>query len=67
MHDATKATPPQVPIRPQIPRAKIWLFGALFFFVAISMYAGTMYRIKHYGYVGVGADQPITPDAKLTN
>lgn len=67
MNDTQKATPPRANNRPQIPRAKIWLFGALFFFVAIGMYAGTMYRIKHYGYVGLGADQPITPDAKLTN
>ena len=72
MNDSSKASqsqanPSKANSRPPIPRVKVWLFGALFFFIAVGMYAGTMYRIKNYGYVGVGADQPITPDAKLTN
>jgi len=53
--------------RPQIPRAKIWIIGGLFLVAAIGMYAGTMYRIQNYGYVGLGADQPIKPGAELTN
>jgi len=53
--------------KPQIPRAKIWFIGGLFLIVGIGMYAGTMYRIQNYGYVGLGADQPIKPGAKLTD
>lgn len=57
----------QPPARPQIPRARIWIMGALFLIVGIGMYAGTMYRIQNYGYVGVGDDQPITEDTQLRN
>jgi len=53
--------------RPQIPRTKIWIIAGLFLVAAIGMYAGTMYRIQNYGYVGLGADQPIKPGAELTN
>ncbi|MEG3619457.1 hypothetical protein V5T82_13395 [Magnetovibrio sp. PR-2] len=53
--------------RPEIPRARLWIMGALFLIVGIGMYAGTMYRIQNYGYVGVGADQPIKEDTQLHN
>jgi len=53
--------------RPQVPRAKLWIIGGLFLIAAIGMYAGTMYRIQNYGYVGLGADQPIKPGVQLTN
>ena len=55
----------QPPARPEVPRVRIWIMGALFLIVGIGMYAGTMYRIQNYGYVGVGDDQPITEDTQL--
>jgi len=63
---ATRAGAPHVN-KPQIPSAKLWLIGGVFLLVGIGMYAGTMYRIQNYGYVGLGADQPIKPGVKLTD
>ncbi len=51
--------------QPHVPRLKFWIIGGLFFIAAVGMYAGTMYRIQNHGYVGVGADQPITPGTEL--
>jgi len=48
--------------RPRVPRAKLWIFFGLFFIVAVGMYAGTMYRIKNYGYTGLGQDQLAHPE-----
>lgn len=49
----------------QVPKGKLWVIGGLFLIAAIGMYAGTMYRIQNYGYVGVGNDQPIVaPDTQ---
>lgn len=50
--------------RPAVPRAKLWIFFALFSIVAASMYAGTWYRIQHYGFTGTGADQLAHPEGK---
>ncbi len=63
----TGPTDPKSNSRPDIPRVRIWIMGALFLIVGIGMYAGTMYRIQNYGYVGVGDDQPITKDKQLRN
>lgn len=46
----------------QIPRARMWIFAGLFLIVAIAMYAGTMYRIQHYGYTGIGQDKLAHPE-----
>ncbi|HEY9078453.1 hypothetical protein [Magnetovibrio sp.] len=67
MSETPQTNAAQSPARPQIPRTKIWVIGGLFLIAAIGMYAGTMYRIQNYGYVGLGADQPIKPGAELTN
>jgi len=68
--DGSQNEPPVGPHDPpqgrHIPRGKIWLFGAVLLLISFGMYAGTMYRIKSYGYVGAGADQPIKPDVQLT-
>jgi len=53
--------------KPRIPRARIWIMGALFLIVAVGMYAGTMYRIQNHGYVGIDDDQPIAAPAERTN
>ena len=63
----TSPTDPKPTARPDIPRARIWIMGALFLIVGIGMYAGTMYRIQNYGYMGVGDDQPITEGKELRN
>lgn len=65
--DAVTGANGQSKSKPQIPRTRIWLIGGIFLLVGIGMYAGTMYRIQNYGYVGLGADQPIKPGAKLTD
>jgi hypothetical protein len=52
---------PHAPHR--IPRTKFWVIGGLFLIGAIGMYAGTMYRIQNYGYVGIGDDRPIVSPA----
>lgn len=49
--------------RPAVPRAKMWIFAILFLTVAVTMYAGTMYRINTYGYTGIGEDQKAHPNA----
>jgi len=67
MTETSQTNDAQSHSRPQIPRTKIWIIGGLFLIAAIGMYAGTMYRIQNYGYVGLGADQPIKPGAELTN
>ncbi len=67
MSETTKMNDTQVNNRPQIPRGRIWIVGAIFFITAIGMYAGTMYRINNYGYVGIGDDQPIQDGTKLHN
>ncbi|MCW8914936.1 MAG: hypothetical protein OQK24_03665 [Magnetovibrio sp.] len=67
MSETTKINETQVPDRPQVPRGRIWIVGTLFFIAAVGMYAGTMYRINNYGYVGIGDDQPIKDGAKLHN
>lgn len=51
----------------KIPRAKLWIVGGLLFIAAVGMYAGTMYRIKNYGYVGVGDDRPIVDPTSQTS
>lgn len=48
--------------RPGVSRVKLWIFFGLFFIVAVSMYAGTMYRIQNYGYTGIGQDQLAHPE-----
>lgn len=48
--------------RPAVPRAKLWIFFGLFFIVAVTMYATTMYRIQNYGYTGIGQDQLAHPE-----
>ena len=48
--------------RRAVPRAKLWIFFGLFFIVAVTMYAGTMYRIQNYGYTGIGQDQLAHPE-----
>jgi len=53
--------------RPEIPRKKLWIIAFLLTIASFGMYAGTMYRIQNYGYVGLGADQPIAPGAKLND
>jgi len=45
-----------------IPRVKLWIFFFLFLTVGLSMYAGTMYRIRHYGYTGLGQDRLAHPE-----
>lgn len=47
----------------QIPVAKLWVFFALFFTVAVSIYAGTWYRIRTDGFMGTGNDQLAHPKA----
>ena len=59
----TTNTGAEQPAAPQVPRAKLWIIGGLFLIAAIGMYAGTMYRIQNYGYVGVGDDRPIAKPA----
>jgi len=44
------------------PRKKMWLFFAVFFLTALALYGSTMYRIKHYGYTGIGQDQLAHPE-----
>ena len=48
--------------RPVRPRKKMWIFFAVFFFTAVGLYASTMYRIKHFGYTGIGQDQLAHPE-----
>jgi hypothetical protein len=45
-----------------VPRVKLWIFFVLFLTVGIGMYAGTLYRIRHYGYTGVGQDNLAHPE-----
>lgn len=45
------------------PRAKMWIFAAMFAIVAFAMYGGTMYRIKTDGFLGIGNDQIVKPQA----
>lgn len=47
---------------PTVPRGKLWIFFFLFLTVGIGMYAGTMYRIQNYGYVGINDDRLAHPE-----
>lgn len=46
-------------------RKKMWLIFAILFLVGCGFYASVIYRIKNYGYTGIGQDQLAHPeDAK---
>ena len=45
--------------KPRVPRVQIWIVAAVLLAVGLGMYAGTMYRIENYGYVGSKDDRPI--------
>lgn len=47
----------------QIPRGKMYMFFAVFFLVAVAMYAATWNRIRTDGFMGTGNDQLAHPKA----
>lgn len=48
-----------------VSRKKMWLIFGILFFIGVGLYASVIYRIKHYGYTGIGQDQLAHPeDAK---
>ncbi|MBL4616036.1 MAG: hypothetical protein JKY27_14355 [Magnetovibrio sp.] len=63
MNETPKTTAPQLGHIRQVPRRKLWIIGGLFLLVAFGMYAGTMYRIQNYGYLGISDDRPIQNQA----
>lgn len=62
MQDTPTTTTTTTHSRPALPRAKMWIIFGIFFVASLGMYAGTMYRIQHYGYMGIGQDRLAHPE-----
>jgi hypothetical protein len=62
MQDTLTTTTPEPTAKRVLPRARMWIFFGIFFVAALGMYAGTMYRIQNYGYMGIGQDRLAHPE-----
>lgn len=62
MQDTLTTTTPEPAAKRVLPRARMWIFFGIFFVAALGMYAGTMYRIQNYGYMGIGQDRLAHPE-----
>jgi len=64
MNDTPDTTAPKVGRGGrQIPRTKMYIFFAVFFLFAVTMYATTWNRIRTDGFMGTGNDQLAHPKA----